>query len=77
MSAWLIPVPVPSTCHNGTVTCEDASCAVDCGWSTWSPWTHCSGSCGVGTQERFRCEAGLGLCPIAMGRLHPTDGAAT
>ncbi|XP_072707738.1 SCO-spondin-like [Ciconia boyciana] len=41
-------------CQNGTVTCEDAACAVDCAWSAWSPWTRCDGGCGAGTQERFR-----------------------
>ncbi|XP_049654923.1 SCO-spondin-like [Accipiter gentilis] len=41
-------------CRDGMVTCEDVACAVDCGWSAWSPWTRCDGGCGMGTQERFR-----------------------
>lgn len=71
----LSPAPVPSVCRDGMVTCEDVACAVDCGWSAWSPWTRCDGGCGMGTQERFRCGA-EGLCPTAMGVAVPHGWAA-
>lgn len=61
---WLLlvlsPASVPSVCQDGAVTCEELPCPIPCGWSAWSPWTPCDRSCGVGTQERFRCGAGEG-----------------
>ncbi|XP_074753624.1 SCO-spondin-like [Athene noctua] len=59
-------------CRNGTVTCEDVSCAVACGWSAWSPWTRCDGGCGVGTQERFRSPTN----PVAAAGGAPCTGEA-
>ncbi|XP_078592863.1 uncharacterized protein LOC144871361 [Branchiostoma floridae x Branchiostoma japonicum] len=38
-----------------TQACDTGvSCAVDGGWSDWSPWSACSVTCGVGEQTRDR-----------------------
>ncbi|KAI8490945.1 hypothetical protein Bbelb_313640 [Branchiostoma belcheri] len=38
-----------------TQACDTGvSCAVDGGWSDWSPWSGCNVTCGVGTETRDR-----------------------
>ncbi|XP_070582937.1 LOW QUALITY PROTEIN: SCO-spondin-like [Erythrolamprus reginae] len=38
-----------------TPLCEgDACLGLNCSWNTWSPWSACSRSCGVGQQRRLR-----------------------
>ncbi|XP_014811222.1 PREDICTED: SCO-spondin [Calidris pugnax] len=59
-------------CRDGRVTCQDVACATDCGWSSWSPWTHCDGGCGAGTQERFRSPSN----PAAATGGAPCTGAS-
>ncbi|XP_072179240.1 uncharacterized protein [Diadema setosum] len=34
------------TCMDGTFTCTDVNCAVDCGWSEWTDWSECPQTCG-------------------------------
>ncbi|XP_064364124.1 SCO-spondin-like [Dromaius novaehollandiae] len=59
-------------CLDGVVTCEDAACPVDCGWSAWSAWTACDRSCGAGMQQRFRSPSN----PAAAHGGAPCDGDA-
>ncbi|KAM9306065.1 SCO-spondin-like, partial [Gastrophryne carolinensis] len=42
------------TCVSGEMICTAEPCAVDCGWSTWTPWSSCSRTCNVGTRRRYR-----------------------
>ncbi|XP_037039189.1 hemicentin-1-like isoform X2 [Bradysia coprophila] len=53
----------PSASHGGeycegnnseSAVCSVQSCAVDGGWSDWSPWTMCSKTCGMGQKYRRR-----------------------
>ncbi|XP_053349644.1 SCO-spondin [Clarias gariepinus] len=41
-------------CENGVFNCTEASCDVDCEWSSWSEWSPCSVSCGSGVQSSRR-----------------------
>jgi hypothetical protein len=37
-----------------SVSCDQTSVAVPAEWSTWSSWSDCSVSCGLGEQIRVR-----------------------
>lgn len=44
-----------STCNGYELKCtKKAVCDKDCVWETWSEWTTCSETCGVGSQSRNR-----------------------
>lgn len=34
--------------------CNDRNCPIDGQWSSWSPWSTCSKSCGIGYKQRKR-----------------------
>ncbi|KAF4095523.1 hypothetical protein G5714_023126 [Onychostoma macrolepis] len=43
------------TCESGKlVNCMSVACDVDGGWSSWTPWSVCSVTCGAGLQSRYR-----------------------
>lgn len=53
-------------------------CSIDCKMTIWSDWSHCSNTCGVGTQKRWRRIKEL---PLGKGRKCPDsisdDGVET
>ncbi|XP_029005418.1 SCO-spondin [Betta splendens] len=43
------------TCDAGSlVNCSQDVCNIDAQWSSWTPWSQCSLSCGPGLQSRYR-----------------------
>uniref|UniRef100_A0A3Q4HP63 Uncharacterized protein n=1 Tax=Neolamprologus brichardi TaxID=32507 RepID=A0A3Q4HP63_NEOBR len=56
--------------HIQTRDCNAHPCSVDGQWSAWTPWGHCSVSCGAGLQSRYRfCSS-----PRPSGRGLPCTG---
>ncbi|XP_068939311.1 SCO-spondin-like [Petaurus breviceps papuanus] len=61
------------TCQDGRLRrCQlNPDCAVNCGWSSWSPWAECLGPCGSQSiQWSFRSPSN----PTQMGRGHQCRG---
>lgn len=41
-------------------SCGETNCPINGGWGNWSPWSHCSYSCGSSIQTRYRqCDSPL------------------
>ncbi|XP_066440797.1 SCO-spondin-like [Eleutherodactylus coqui] len=59
------------TCIFGKMVCGAKPCPVDCGWSSWTPWSTCSRSCNVGTRRRYRS----GTNPPAAFGGRPCEGS--
>uniref|UniRef100_UPI0009B3A79C coadhesin-like n=1 Tax=Monopterus albus TaxID=43700 RepID=UPI0009B3A79C len=51
---WLQGECKQCTCTPEGDYCQDIDCRVDGGWTLWSVWSDCSGTCGQGTQVRTR-----------------------
>ncbi|KAJ8413272.1 hypothetical protein AAFF_G00092680, partial [Aldrovandia affinis] len=60
-------------CHDGRVFCDDSSCIAVCDWSTWSSWTPCGSTCGIGLQQRYRSP----VTPPNGTRAQPCPGDST
>ena len=70
-------------------TCQEKPCDDEFERSSWSPWSPCSGSCGIGTRQRMRfCKFESKLCSRAETQIEscrddaafppcPTDGGWT
>ncbi|XP_072010680.1 SCO-spondin-like isoform X3 [Engystomops pustulosus] len=58
------------TCSSGEMVCSSEPCPVDCGWSSWTPWSSCSRTCNVGTRRRYRSKTNP---PAAFGG-RPCEG---
>ncbi|XP_056407686.1 SCO-spondin-like [Hyla sarda] len=58
------------TCVSGEMVCGTEPCPVDCGWSSWTPWSSCSRTCNVGTRRRYRS----GTNPPAAFGGQPCEG---